>query len=79
LSNGKSTKGRSQKIFDGSDSPKLQGRYQNVMSKSRTDTVEVVNERYAVRKGLVDKDQKSGFKRMKIEEPGKIDEETMVE
>ncbi|PQE20729.1 pseudouridylate synthase 3 protein [Rutstroemia sp. NJR-2017a BBW] len=79
LSNGKSTKGRSQKIFDGSDSPKLQGRYQNVMSKSRTETVEVVNERYAVRKGLVDKDQKSGFKRMKIEESGKTDEETMVE
>ncbi|KAF7943655.1 uncharacterized protein EAE97_005726 [Botrytis byssoidea] len=67
LSGGKGGKGRSQKVFDGSDSPRFAGKYTKVMDKTRMETVEVVNERYVVRKGLVAKDQKKGFKRMEKE------------
>ncbi|KAI9648220.1 pseudouridine synthase deg1 [Ciborinia camelliae] len=67
LSGGKGGKGRSQKVFDGSDSPRMMGKYTRVMDKTRMETVEVVNERYVVRKGLLAKDQKKGFRRVEIE------------
>lgn len=70
LSGGKGGKGRSQKIFDGSDSPRLTGRYTRVMQKSRMESVEVVNERYVVRKGLISRDQKKGFWRVEMDGEG---------
>ncbi|KAK2629929.1 hypothetical protein QTJ16_000749 [Diplocarpon rosae] len=43
---------RSQKVFDGGDTPRLQGLYTPVMKKLRMETVDVINEKYAVRKGF---------------------------
>lgn len=53
LSLGDGKKGsRSQKVFDGGDIPRLQGLYTPVMKKLRMETVDVINERYAIRKGF---------------------------
>ncbi|CZT09355.1 related to pseudouridine synthase 3 [Rhynchosporium agropyri] len=43
---------RSQKVFDGSDQPRMAGNYIPVINKIKMDSVEVINERYAVRKGF---------------------------
>lgn len=42
----------SQRVFDGSEKPKLVGSWTPVMRKKRGETIEVINERYAVRKGF---------------------------
>ncbi|KAH7397646.1 pseudouridine synthase [Cadophora sp. MPI-SDFR-AT-0126] len=57
---------RSQKVFDGGDMPRLQGVYTPVMNKLKMDRVEVINERYAVRKGFENSaDMKlQGFRRL---------------
>ncbi|PBP18279.1 pseudouridylate synthase [Diplocarpon rosae] len=57
---------RSQKVFDGGDMPRLQGLYTPVMKKPRMETVDVVNERYAVKKGFENSaDMKlQGFRRL---------------
>ncbi|KAH8819994.1 pseudouridine synthase [Xylogone sp. PMI_703] len=43
---------KSQKLFDGGDTPRLQGTYLPVMKKPRLETIEVINGKYAARKGL---------------------------
>jgi tRNA pseudouridine38/39 synthase len=43
---------RSQRCFDGSNEPKMQGSYTPVMKKPKMEAVEVVNERFAIRKGF---------------------------
>ncbi|KAI9770864.1 MAG: hypothetical protein M1835_006498 [Candelina submexicana] len=43
---------RSQRIFDGSNSPAMKGSYVPVLEKMRMESVEVVNARYAAKKGL---------------------------
>ncbi|RKF59092.1 putative tRNA pseudouridine synthase C25B8.05 [Golovinomyces cichoracearum] len=45
-------KGKSQKVFDGRNSPLLQGTYTPVMMKPVMDAVDVINHRYALRKGF---------------------------
>ncbi|KAL2069953.1 hypothetical protein VTL71DRAFT_14633 [Oculimacula yallundae] len=57
---------RSQKVFDGGDQPRMAGNYIPVMRKIKMDTVEVINERYAVRKGFENSaDMKlQGFRRL---------------
>ncbi|KAF2084265.1 pseudouridine synthase, partial [Saccharata proteae CBS 121410] len=47
---------RSARVFDGGNTPKLQGHYVPVLKKERMDPVEVLNERYAVKKGLAPKE-----------------------
>lgn len=63
-------KGRSQRVFDGSDVPKLQGTYVPVMKKPVMDTVSEINQRYADRKGFsnVSHTKDQDFKRVKIAE-----------
>ena len=57
---------KSQKVFDGNNKPKLTGHYTPVMKKPLMDTAQVINEKYAVRKGFEDSaDLKvQGFRRM---------------
>ena len=43
----------SRKIFLGGDAPRLAGRYVPVMRRPRMESVEVVNRRYAIRKGFL--------------------------
>lgn len=43
---------KSQKVFDGGDVYRLQGTYIPVMKKPKMDAVDVINEKYAVRKGF---------------------------
>jgi tRNA pseudouridine38/39 synthase len=43
---------KSQKVFDGGDSPRLQGTYIPVLRKPLMDAVDVINEKYAIRKGF---------------------------
>lgn len=43
---------RSDRVFDGSNRPRTVGRYIPIMQRTRAETPEVVNARYAVRKGL---------------------------
>ncbi|KAI9823095.1 MAG: hypothetical protein M1819_001514 [Sarea resinae] len=45
-------KSPSQSVFDGGNGPNLKGLYTPVMRKRRMETVEVINARYAVRKGI---------------------------
>ena len=42
----------SARVFDGSESPRTVGRYTPIMKRERMDNPDVVNARYAVRKGL---------------------------
>ncbi len=57
---------KSQKVFDGGDTPRLQGTYTPVMKKPLMETVDVINEKYAVRKGFENSEdlKKQGFRRM---------------
>lgn len=43
---------RSQKVFHGGDTPRLQGTYQPVMEKPPMESVVAINDRYAMRKGF---------------------------
>ncbi|CAD6503361.1 BgTH12-03027 [Blumeria graminis f. sp. triticale] len=45
-------RGRSQRVFQGGDAPRLHGCYRPVMQKPLMDSVDVTNERYALRKGF---------------------------
>ncbi|ESZ97330.1 hypothetical protein SBOR_2293 [Sclerotinia borealis F-4128] len=69
--------GRSQKVFAGNDKPRMMGKYIGVMNKIKMDTVEVVNERYVAKKGLVVVEQKKGFR--KVEVKGALNEKGEVE
>ncbi|TVY67394.1 tRNA pseudouridine(38/39) synthase [Lachnellula suecica] len=51
LSAGKSKLGRSQKVFDGGDTPKLQGTYIPVMKKQTMEDVPTINQKFALKKG----------------------------
>lgn len=44
--------GRSQKVFDGGDVPRLQGKYTPVMKKKLMEDVDTVNQKYATKKGF---------------------------
>ncbi|KAF4632679.1 hypothetical protein G7Y89_g5434 [Cudoniella acicularis] len=59
---------KSQKVFDGGDIPKLQGVYVPVMKKPKMESVDVINDKYAVRKGFENAEdlKKQGYKRMNI-------------
>jgi tRNA pseudouridine38/39 synthase len=63
---------RSQKVFDGGDTPRLQGTYQRVMLKPRMDPPDVVNEKYAKRMGFetVEEFKEQGFRKLR-----RLDEE----
>jgi tRNA pseudouridine38/39 synthase len=52
LSPGEGKVKKSQKVFDGGDRPRLQGVYGPVMKKPLLETVDVINEKYALRKGF---------------------------
>ena len=47
----------SQKIFHGGNTPRLKGKYVPVLERERLERVEVVNARYATRKGLLPKNE----------------------
>jgi tRNA pseudouridine38/39 synthase len=67
LSAGNGKKGsKSQKVFDGGDVPRLQGTYIPVMKKLLMDAVDVINEKYAVRKGFENAEdlKMQGFRRL---------------
>ncbi|KAK4542022.1 hypothetical protein LTR36_007222 [Oleoguttula mirabilis] len=51
---------RSDRVFDGSDRPRTVGKYIPIMQRARMETPEVVNARYAVRKGLTPRSAGSG-------------------
>ncbi|KFY14904.1 hypothetical protein V492_02333 [Pseudogymnoascus sp. VKM F-4246] len=57
---------KSQKVYDGNNKPKLTGEYTPVMKKPLMQTAQVINEKYAVRKGFEDAAdlKKQGFRRM---------------
>lgn len=57
---------KSQKVFSGDDAPRLQGTYTPVMKKPLMDSVEVINEKYAVRKGFESSEdmKEQGFRRV---------------
>ena len=60
----------SQKVFQGGDAPRFVGTYVPVMRKPRMESVEVLNARYATRKGF-ERDEESrqaGFRRVGREE-----------
>jgi len=63
---------RSQKIFDGDNRPRLQGKYIPIMKKPLMDPVEIVNEKYAIRKGFESsQDMKAqGYRTLKKMGPG---------
>ena len=52
LSPGEAKAKKSQKVFDGGDTPRLQGAYVPVLKKPLMESPDVINERYAVRKGF---------------------------
>lgn len=58
--------GKSQKVFDGSDKSLLRGSYIPVMKKPRLESVETINDKYAVRKGFENSDEmrELGFRRL---------------
>lgn len=66
LSLGDGKRKKSQKVFDGGDAPRQQGVYTPVMKKQLLESVEVINEKYALRKGFDSAaDMKvQGFRRM---------------
>lgn len=57
----------SQRVFDGGNTPRLQGVYLPVMKKPPMDSAEIINERYAVRKGFESAEEmkEQGFRRVK--------------
>ena len=57
---------RSQKIFEGGDTARLQGLYKPVMEKPRMDSVETINARYASRKGFEKPEDLQGYRRLKL-------------
>jgi tRNA pseudouridine38/39 synthase len=60
------SKKRGQKVFDGGDAPRQQGVYTPVMKKPLLESVEVINEKYAVRKGFESAEDMriQGFRRL---------------
>lgn len=57
---------RSQRVFDGGNGPRLQGTYIPVMQKPKMESVDVINEKYAVRKGFESAEEMKelGFRRL---------------
>jgi tRNA pseudouridine38/39 synthase len=60
---------RSQKVFDGGDIAQLQGKYKPVMEKPRMESVEKINEKYAVRKGFENTEDLKGYRSLKFSVP----------
>ncbi|KAJ9661971.1 pseudouridine synthase deg1 [Coniosporium apollinis] len=61
------SRGRSTRVFDGGDTARLAGKYIPVMQKERMESVEVINAKYAAKKGL---DQRALQARQVNEEDG---------
>lgn len=53
---GSKTKPRSQKLFEGGNTARFIGQYVPVLQRKRLESVEIVNARFAARKGLVSRD-----------------------
>lgn len=64
------TRAGGQKVFQGGDGPRCRGRYVPVMRKPRNDSVEVINARYAKRKGFEQREEmrERGFRRVLSDE-----------
>lgn len=60
---------RSQKVFQGGNGPRTAGRYIPVMEKSRLESVEAINAKYAKRKGFEESEEVKGqgFRRVAID------------
>ena len=60
---------RSQKVFQGGDGPRMAGKYVAVMEKPRMESVEIINAKYARRKGFEQREEvkEQGFRRMRVE------------
>lgn len=63
---GEAKSGRSQKVFQGGDATRSVGSYVPVLRKPRMESVEVVNKRYAMRKGFEQREEvrEMGFRRV---------------
>jgi tRNA pseudouridine38/39 synthase len=66
LGNGKKGS-KSQKVFDGGDTPRLQGTYQQTMKRPKMDSVDITNEKYARRMGFetAEEFKQQGFRKLK--------------
>jgi tRNA pseudouridine38/39 synthase len=62
----KSKANKSHKVFEGGDMPRFQGKYKPVMKKPRLERVEVINEKYALRKGFENAEEFKGYRRLKL-------------
>ena len=62
----------SQKVFQGGNGPKLAGKYIPVMEKPRMESVEVINAKYAKRKGFEQSEdvKEQGFRRVEMDNIG---------
>jgi len=60
---------KSQKVFDGGDSPRLQGRYIPVMKKLKMESVDEINSKFALKKGYEDSEdmRAQGYRRPKLD------------
>lgn len=67
---GKST--GSQKVFQGADGPRFVGNYVPLMQKPRMESVEIINARYAKRKGFEQREEtkQQGFRRVEDQDRG---------
>ncbi|KAI9811727.1 MAG: hypothetical protein M1827_005272 [Pycnora praestabilis] len=71
-SSSKKAKSKSQKVFEGGNAPALKGRYIPVLQRKRLESVEVVNARYAARKGFENTEElkEKGWRRVSIDKEG---------
>ncbi len=69
-------KSRSQRVFEGGNSPALKGIYVPVLEKLRMESVEIVNARYAAKKGLLagDNSEGPGFRQVVIDREDDVNE-----
>lgn len=63
----------SQKVFQGGDAPRFVGNYVPVLRRPRMESVEVINARYAKRKGFEQREdsREQGFKRLEVGDEGR--------
>ena len=59
----------SQKVFHGGDEPRLKGKYIPVLDRPRMESVQIINARYAIRKGFEQEDEvrDTGFRKVSLE------------
>ena len=68
---------KSQKVFDGREGPRAQGRYVKVMEKQKLESIEVLNVRYAKKMGYESSEamKADGFRRLRKEGLGEVVDE----